>query len=114
MRGFFIGQLLYKQCARSTKKLSLELGGNAPFIVFESADLDLAVECCVASKFRNAGQACSSPNRILVQAGVHDQFVQMIKKHVETSIVVGSGDSLDTTQVAFYVLVTFLLRTAPK
>ena len=61
------GKILYEQCASTVKKLSLELGGNAPFIVFNSADLNLAVEGCMASKFRNTGQTCVTTNRILVQ-----------------------------------------------
>ena len=61
------GKILYEQCASTVKKLSLELGGNAPFIVFNSADLKLAVEGCMASKFRNTGQTCVTTNRILVQ-----------------------------------------------
>ena len=61
------GKILYEQCASTVKKLSLELGGNAPFIVFNSADLNLAVEGCMASKFRNTGQTCVTTNRIFVQ-----------------------------------------------
>ena len=61
------GKILYEQCASTVKKLSLELGGNAPFIVFNSADLSLAVEGCMASKFRNTGQTCVTTNRIFVQ-----------------------------------------------
>jgi succinate-semialdehyde dehydrogenase/glutarate-semialdehyde dehydrogenase len=70
-----VGALLYAQCAPTIKKLSLELGGNAPFIVFDDADLDAAVEGALASKFRNAGQTCVCANRIFAQAGVHDAFV---------------------------------------
>ena len=61
-----VGQLLMRQCAGTLKKLSLELGGNAPFIVFDDADLDAAVEGAIASKYRNAGQTCVCSNRILV------------------------------------------------
>jgi len=69
-----IGKLLMKQCADTVKKLSLELGGNAPFIVFDDADLDAAVEGAIASKYRNTGQTCVCANRILVQDGVYDAF----------------------------------------
>ena len=62
------------QCASTVKKLSLELGGNAPFIVFDDADLDAAVEGAIASKYRNTGQTCVCANRLLVQDGVYDQF----------------------------------------
>ena len=62
-----------RQCAGTVKKISLELGGNAPFIVFDSADVEQAVAGCMASKFRNAGQTCVSTNRILVQSGIYDK-----------------------------------------
>jgi succinate-semialdehyde dehydrogenase / glutarate-semialdehyde dehydrogenase len=70
-----VGQHLARRSADTLKKLSLELGGNAPFIVFDDADLDAAVEGLMAAKFRNGGQTCVSPNRVYVQAGVHDAFV---------------------------------------
>jgi succinate-semialdehyde dehydrogenase/glutarate-semialdehyde dehydrogenase len=73
-----VGKLLLKQGADTMKRVSLELGGNAPFIVFDDANVDLAVKGAVASKYRNAGQACTSTNRMLVQAGVHDVFAQKI------------------------------------
>src|SRR5213595_2244984 len=69
-----IGKVLMAQCAGTVKKLSLELGGNAPFIVFDDADLDAAVEGAVASKYRNTGQTCVCTNRLLVQASVYDSF----------------------------------------
>jgi succinate-semialdehyde dehydrogenase/glutarate-semialdehyde dehydrogenase len=69
-----IGKLLMAQCSTTVKKLSLELGGNAPFIVFDDADLDAAVEGAMASKYRNTGQTCVCTNRILVQDGVYDVF----------------------------------------
>ncbi len=69
-----IGKMLMAQCAGTVKKLSLELGGNAPFIVFDDADLDAAVKGAIASKYRNAGQTCVCANRILVQDGVYDAF----------------------------------------
>ena len=70
-----IGKLLMQQCASTVKKISLELGGNAPFIVFDDADLDAAVAGALASKYRNTGQTCVCANRLLVQAGVYDAFV---------------------------------------
>ena len=69
-----VGRLLMRQSAETVKKISLELGGNAPFIVFDDADLDAAVEGAMASKYRNAGQTCVCANRILVQRGIHDAF----------------------------------------
>jgi succinate-semialdehyde dehydrogenase / glutarate-semialdehyde dehydrogenase len=72
------GQLLMAQCAPTVKKLSLELGGNAPFIVFDDADVDAAVEGAMASKFRNSGQTCVCANRFLVQASVHDAFAEKL------------------------------------
>eukprot|EP00094_Tigriopus_californicus_P005264 TCALIF_05074-PA protein Name:"Similar to Aldh5a1 Succinate-semialdehyde dehydrogenase, mitochondrial (Rattus norvegicus)" AED:0.17 eAED:0.17 QI:569/0.8/0.83/1/1/1/6/157/600 len=86
-----VGKILYRQCADTVKKISLELGGNAPFIVFDSADVDLAVGGCMASKFRNAGQTCVSSNRILVQSGIYDKFVAKLKETVEKSVVLGDG-----------------------
>ncbi len=71
-----VGRILMAQCAPSIKKLSLELGGNAPFIVFDDADLDSAVDGAIASKYRNAGQTCVCANRIYVQAGVYDAFLE--------------------------------------
>jgi succinate-semialdehyde dehydrogenase/glutarate-semialdehyde dehydrogenase len=72
------GKLLMAQCASTVKKISLELGGNAPFIVFEDADLDAAVEGAIQSKYRNTGQTCVCANRLLVQDGVHDAFVSRL------------------------------------
>lgn len=71
-----VGKLLMRQCADTVKKISLELGGNAPFIVFDDADLDAAVEGAITSKYRNAGQTCVCANRILVQSGIYDQFLE--------------------------------------
>jgi len=73
-----VGALLMRQCADTLKRLSLELGGNAPLIVFDDADLDLAVSAAMASKFRNAGQTCVSANRILVQDKVYDAFAEKL------------------------------------
>ena len=69
-----IGKQLMAQCAGTVKKVSLELGGNAPFIVFDDADLDAAVAGAIASKYRNTGQTCVCANRLLVQAAVYDAF----------------------------------------
>ena len=73
-----VGKLLMAQCAGQVKKVSLELGGNAPFIVFDDADLDEAVAGALTCKYRNSGQTCISANRILVQAPVYDEFVQRL------------------------------------
>ncbi|WP_292051822.1 MULTISPECIES: NAD-dependent succinate-semialdehyde dehydrogenase [unclassified Brevundimonas] len=85
-----VGRTLMEQSARSIKKMSLELGGNAPFIVFDDADIDAAVQGAVASKYRNAGQTCVCTNRFYVQAGVYDQFVEKMKVEVE-KLKVGNG-----------------------
>jgi succinate-semialdehyde dehydrogenase/glutarate-semialdehyde dehydrogenase len=79
------------------KKVALELGGNAPLIVFDDADLDLAVEGAIASKFRNAGQTCVCANRILVQTGVHDTFVERLEAAVR-DLKVGNGFDDDSDQ----------------
>ena len=79
-----VGKILYRQCADTVKKLTLELGGNAPLLVFDDADLDQAVAGAMASKYRNAGQTCVCANRILVQSGIYDRFaaalVDAVKK----------------------------------
>ncbi|MFC4621660.1 NAD-dependent succinate-semialdehyde dehydrogenase [Comamonas nitrativorans] len=85
-----VGQLLMQQCAGTVKKLSLELGGNAPFIVFDDADVDAAVAGALASKYRNAGQTCVCSNRFLVQAGVYDRFAQKLAEAV-ACLPVGNG-----------------------
>src|SRR5690606_29164782 len=85
-----VGRLLMAQCAPTIKKLSLELGGNAPFIVFDDADVDAAVEGAVASKYRNTGQTCVCSNRFLVQAGVHDEFVEKLARAAQ-GMRVGNG-----------------------
>jgi succinate-semialdehyde dehydrogenase / glutarate-semialdehyde dehydrogenase len=91
-----IGKLLMAQCAQQVKKVSLELGGNAPFIVFDDADLDAAVAGAMICKFRNSGQTCISANRILVQDGIYDAFVSRLVE--ETSkLRVGNGLDPDTT-----------------
>ena len=85
-----VGSLLMRGAADTVKRLSLELGGNAPFIVFDDADLDLAVEGALASKFRNGGQTCVCANRILVQAGVYDAFAARLVARVD-ALKVGPG-----------------------
>ncbi|MFC5522712.1 NAD-dependent succinate-semialdehyde dehydrogenase [Polaromonas jejuensis] len=85
-----VGRILMAQCAPTVKKLSLELGGNAPFIVFDDADIDSAVEGAFASKYRNAGQTCVCTNRIYVQDGVYDEFVQKFAARVRKAKV-GNG-----------------------
>jgi succinate-semialdehyde dehydrogenase / glutarate-semialdehyde dehydrogenase len=89
------GKILMEQCAGTVKKLSLELGGNAPFIVFDDADLDTAVKGAIASKYRNAGQTCVCANRILVQDGVYDAFARKLADAV-TSMKVGVGAETGT------------------
>lgn len=85
-----VGSILMRDAADSVKRLSLELGGNAPFIVFDDADLDLAVEGALVSKFRNGGQTCVCANRILVQAGVYDAFAKKLADRVD-AMRVGPG-----------------------
>ncbi|RXZ42000.1 NAD-dependent succinate-semialdehyde dehydrogenase [Crenobacter cavernae] len=92
-----VGRLLMAQCAGTIKKLSLELGGNAPFVVFDDADLDAAVEGAIASKYRNAGQTCVCANRLYVQSGVHDAFVEKLAAAV-AKLKVGRGDEEGVTQ----------------
>jgi succinate-semialdehyde dehydrogenase / glutarate-semialdehyde dehydrogenase len=86
-----IGKLLMQQCASTVKKVSLELGGNAPFIVFDDADLDAAIAGAIASKYRNTGQTCVCANRLLVQAGIYDAFVA---KLIEATRKLRVGDGL--------------------
>lgn len=85
-----VGRILMAQSAPTVKKLSLELGGNAPFIVFDDADIDSAVEGAMASKYRNAGQTCVCANRIYVQDGVYDEFVRKFAEKVK-GVKVGNG-----------------------
>jgi succinate-semialdehyde dehydrogenase/glutarate-semialdehyde dehydrogenase len=92
-----VGAKLIAQCAPTVKKLSMELGGNAPFIVFDDADLDAAVVGAIASKFRNAGQTCVCANRLLVQDGVFDAFTAKLKIAVE-ALKVGNGMDQGVTQ----------------
>ncbi|MFM0704414.1 NAD-dependent succinate-semialdehyde dehydrogenase [Paraburkholderia sediminicola] len=86
-----VGKTLLEQCSSTVKKVSMELGGNAPFLIFDDADLDAAVAGVMASKFRNAGQTCVCANRIFVQDGVYEAFAQKLKVAVEAQVI---GDGL--------------------
>ena len=92
-----VGRILARQCAPTVKKISLELGGNAPFIVFDDADIDSAVEGAMASKYRNAGQTCVCANRLYVQAGVYDEFVAKLAAKAG-AIKVGNGFEAGVSQ----------------
>ncbi len=92
-----IGKVLMQQCSGTVKKMSLELGGNAPFLVFDDADLDAAVAGAIASKYRNSGQTCVCTNRLLVQDGVYDAFAGKLARAVE-KLQVGNGLSEGTQQ----------------
>jgi succinate-semialdehyde dehydrogenase / glutarate-semialdehyde dehydrogenase len=90
-----VGQLLMRQCADTVKKLSLELGGNAPFIVFDDADLDAAVEGAMQSKYRNSGQTCVCANRILVQDSIYDAFAEgLATKVADLKVGPGTGEGV--------------------
>jgi len=91
-----VGKMLYRQCADTVKKLTLELGGNAPFLVFDDANLDQAVAGAMASKYRNAGQTCVCANRILVQSGIYDRFASALVEAVN-KLTVGAGIKPGTT-----------------
>jgi succinate-semialdehyde dehydrogenase/glutarate-semialdehyde dehydrogenase len=91
-----VGRKLYEQSAPTLKRLSLELGGNAPFLVFDDADIDAAVEGALLGKYRNAGQTCVCVNRFLVQDGIHDAFVERLRQRVE-GLVVGRGTEAGVT-----------------
>ena len=85
-----VGRLLMQQCAPTIKKMSLELGGNAPFLVFDDADIDAAVQGAIAAKYRNSGQTCVCTNRFLVQAGIYDEFATKLTQAVQ-ALKVGNG-----------------------
>jgi len=85
-----VGKQLMAECAQSVKRTSMELGGNAPFIVFDDADIDAAVQGTLVSKYRNAGQTCVCSNRIIVQAGIYDEFVSKLTAATK-NLVIGSG-----------------------
>jgi succinate-semialdehyde dehydrogenase/glutarate-semialdehyde dehydrogenase len=92
-----VGKKLMAQCASTVKKVSLELGGNAPFIVFDDADLDAAADGAMVSKYRNMGQTCVCANRILVQDKVHDAFVEKLRARV-AKLKLGRGDEENVVQ----------------
>uniref|UniRef100_A0A1B6JYT7 Succinate-semialdehyde dehydrogenase n=1 Tax=Homalodisca liturata TaxID=320908 RepID=A0A1B6JYT7_9HEMI len=92
-----VGKLLYRQCASGVKRVGLELGGNAPFIVFDTADLDKAVEGAIASKFRNCGQTCVSANRFIIQENVFEPFVRKLKEKM-AALKLGDGTKPDVNQ----------------
>ena len=92
-----VGKLLMEQAARTMKRVSMELGGNAPFIVFDDADVDAAVEGAIASKFRNTGQTCVCTNRLLVQSGVYDEFADKLAK-ATAAMKVGNGREAGVVQ----------------
>jgi succinate-semialdehyde dehydrogenase/glutarate-semialdehyde dehydrogenase len=92
-----VGKLLIRQSADTVKKVSMELGGNAPFIVFDDADLDRAIDGVIESKFRNSGQTCVCANRVFVQAGVHDEFVAKLVEKTR-ALKLGNGMDAGVTQ----------------
>lgn len=92
-----VGKILMRQSASTVKKVALELGGNAPFIVFDDADLEAAVEGAILSKYRNMGQTCVCTNRVYVQSGIHDEFVQRFASRV-SALKVGDGFSKGVEQ----------------
>ncbi|XP_050446151.1 succinate-semialdehyde dehydrogenase [NADP(+)] GabD [Cataglyphis hispanica] len=92
-----VGKSLYKQCASTMKRLGLELGGNAPYIVFKTADVDLAVNSAMASKFRNTGQTCVSANRFFVEDNIFDEFVEKFVERIKVDIKLGDGSKEGVT-----------------
>ena len=86
-----VGKMLMRDCAATVKKVSLELGGHAPFIVFDDADLDAAVAGAMASKYRNSGQTCVCANRFFIQRKVYDEFAEKLVQAVQTKLTVGNG-----------------------
>lgn len=92
------GKYLMRECAGTMKKLSLELGGNAPFMVFDDADLDAAIEGAMISKYRNTGQTCVCANRFLVQDGIYDDFAHRLSQAVAAQLKVGNGLEAGVTQ----------------
>jgi succinate-semialdehyde dehydrogenase / glutarate-semialdehyde dehydrogenase len=85
-----VGRILMEQCSSTIKKLSLELGGNSPFIVFDDAKIETAVEAGIMAKFRNSGQTCVTANRVFVQEGIYDKFAQALTERIKT-LKVGAG-----------------------
>jgi succinate-semialdehyde dehydrogenase/glutarate-semialdehyde dehydrogenase len=92
-----VGKILYQQASVGVKKLGLELGGNAPFVVFDDADIDAAVEGAIVSKYRNMGQTCVCANRIYAQDKIYDEFVQKLSKKV-AAMKIGDGTEQGVTQ----------------
>ncbi|XP_034057302.1 succinate-semialdehyde dehydrogenase, mitochondrial isoform X2 [Gymnodraco acuticeps] len=92
------GKILLKMAADTVKKASMELGGHAPFIVFDSADVEMAVSGAMNSKFRNSGQTCVCSNRFLVQSKIHDVFVEKLSRAMDAELVLGHGSEPSTTQ----------------
>ena len=92
-----VGKILYQQAAVGVKKLGLELGGNAPFVVFDDADIDAAVEGAIVSKYRNMGQTCVCANRIYAQDKIYDQFVEKLSKKV-AAMKIGDGTEAGVVQ----------------
>uniref|UniRef100_UPI0040578D19 NAD-dependent succinate-semialdehyde dehydrogenase n=1 Tax=Candidatus Electronema sp. TaxID=2698783 RepID=UPI0040578D19 len=93
-----VGKILMRQCADTVKKVSLELGGHAPFIVFDDADLDEAVTGAIASKYRNSGQTCVCANRFIIQKGIYKKFAERLIQAVQEQLRVGSGFDEGVTQ----------------
>lgn len=91
-----VGKLLLQQCASTVKRTSMELGGNAPVIIFDDADLDMAINGTLAAKFRNSGQTCICSNRLLVQAGIYDRFVEKLQQAVQ-AFRIGNGAEAGVT-----------------
>jgi succinate-semialdehyde dehydrogenase/glutarate-semialdehyde dehydrogenase len=91
-----VGKLLMKQCADTVKRTSMELGGNAPIIIFDDADLDQAINGALISKFRNSGQTCICSNRLLVQSGIYDRFIERLSEAVG-EFRLGNGQDATTT-----------------
>ncbi|XP_077980259.1 succinate-semialdehyde dehydrogenase, mitochondrial-like [Glandiceps talaboti] len=91
------GQILLKQAAEGVKHVAMEFGGHAAFIVFDSADVDAAVQGAMVSKFRNTGQACVGSNRFLIQAGIYDKFCAKLAETMEATLKVGDGFQEGTT-----------------
>ena len=107
-----VGKTLMKQSSETVQRLSLELGGNAPFVVFDDADVDQAVQAATAAKYRNAGQTCVCADRFLVHAAVHDEFVDKLRQTVEAFVV---GDGMDpTTNMGPLITSTAVDRVAAK
>ncbi|CAD6192158.1 unnamed protein product [Caenorhabditis auriculariae] len=93
-----VGKILLSQCAQTVKRVCLELGGNAPLIVFDDADINVAVNGTVATKFRASGQTCVSANRIYVHEKIHDKYVEQLSKAMKEKLVMGNGLDAATTQ----------------